>query len=298
MVGSSSINKSGDRIGIIGANGCGKSTLLNALAGLTKVDAGSLKLGDSVKIGYYKQEIDDLDDSKSLISAVREIAEFIDCGVGRDRYLTPRDLLLKFNFPTQQHSSFIGTLSGGERRRLALIRMLMANPNIIFLDEPTNDLDIPTLTSLEEYLEDYYGVLLIVSHDRAFLDRTVDFIWAFEENGKVKEYPGNYSFYLEKKEEQESLKRKFNSENKIEKEIIKPKQTVLKKLSYMDQREFDLLEKEIPELETKKEELEKSIYSGKISDYILLDEMSKELQTLTDLIDDKTMRWMELSEKV
>jgi ABC transport system ATP-binding/permease protein len=292
------IAKPGDRIGIIGANGCGKSTLLNSLAGLTTVDAGSLKLGDSVKVGYYKQEIDDLDDNKSLISAVREVAEYIDCGVGRERYLTPRDLLLKFNFPTQQHSSLISTLSGGERRRLALIRMLMANPNIIFLDEPTNDLDIPTLTSLEEYLEDFYGVLLIVSHDRAFLDRTVEFIWAFEENGKVKEYPGNYSFYLEKKEEKESQKRKFSAENKVEKESLKPKQINNKKLSYLDQREFDTLETEIPQLEINKLELEKSIYSGKITDYKLLDDMSKELSLLSESIDNKTMRWLELSEKV
>ncbi len=292
------IAKPGDRIGIIGANGCGKSTLLNSLAGLTKIDAGSLKLGDSVKVGYYKQEIDDLDDTKSLISAVREIAEYIDCGVGRDRYLTPRDLLLKFNFPTQQHSSLIGTLSGGERRRLALIRMLMANPNIIFLDEPTNDLDIPTLTSLEEYLEDFYGVLLIVSHDRAFLDRTVEFIWAFEANGKVKEYPGNYSYYLEKKEEMESIKRRLSAENKSEKEILKPKQVNNKKLSYLDQREFDSLEAEIPQLETDKAELERAVYSGEITDYKLLEEMSNQLTQLNESIDEKTMRWLELSEKV
>ena len=292
------IAKPGDRIGIIGANGCGKSTLLNSLAGLTTIDSGSLKLGDSVKVGYYKQEIDDLDDNKSLISAVREIAEYIDCGIGRDRYLTPRDLLLKFNFPTQQHSSLIGTLSGGERRRLALIRMLMANPNIIFLDEPTNDLDIPTLTSLEEYLEDFYGVLLIVSHDRAFLDRTVEFIWAFEEHGKVKEYPGNYTFYLEKKEEKETQKRKFSAENKIEKENLKPKQTITKKLSYLDQREFDSLEIDIPKLEIEKIELERLVYSGEIADYKLLDDKSKELVELSESIDIKTMRWLELSEKV
>ena len=294
------IAKPGDRIGIIGPNGCGKSTLLNTLAGFSEIDAGSLKIGESVKIGYYKQEISDLKDDKSVISSLREIAEYIDCGVGKDRYMTPRDLLQKFNFPIVQHSSLIGTLSGGERRRLALLRMLMANPNVIFLDEPTNDLDIPTLTALEEYLEDYYGVLLIVSHDRAFLDRTVEFIWSFEANGKVKEYPGNYSFYLEKKEEQEATKRRINAANNAQKapEVDKPKNTNSKKLSFKDQREFDALEIEIPELEAKKEELEALIISLPPEKYKEVEQVSNQIVELAEAIDEKTMRWLEISEKV
>ena len=293
------IAKPKDRIGIIGANGCGKSTLLNILAGNMPVDAGSLKLGDSIKIGYYRQEITDLKENQSVIASLREIADYIDCGVGRDRYITPRELLLKFNFPLEQHSSLVETLSGGERRRLALIRMLIANPNVIFLDEPTNDLDIPTLTALEEYLDDFYGVLLIVSHDRAFLDRTVDFIWAFEDNGKVKEYPGNYSYYLQKKEEQQSQKRKDIADKPKPAELLRDNSNKTpKKLSYMDQREFDALEIEIPELENKKSELEKKISNIPHSDYKEIEAISLEINELVNSIDEKTMRWMELSEKI
>lgn len=293
------IAKPKDRIGIIGSNGCGKSTLLNTLAGFTKIDAGSLKLGESIKIGYYKQEITDLKENQSVISSLREIADYIDCGVGRDRYITPRELLLKFNFPLEQHSSLVETLSGGERRRLALIRMLIANPNVIFLDEPTNDLDIPTLTAIEEYLDDFYGVLLIVSHDRAFLDRTVEFIWAFEDNGKVKEYPGNYSFYLQKKEEQQSIKRKENTEKpKVNLTPEKDKNKPQKKLSYMEQREFDALEIEIPQIEAQKNDMENKIITLPPSEYKEIENLSNDIAKLTDLIDEKTMRWLELSDKV
>jgi ATP-binding cassette subfamily F protein uup len=294
------IAKPGDRIGIIGPNGCGKSTLLNVLAGFAKVDEGSLKIGDSVKIGYYKQEINDLDENQSLIGCLRDIAEYIDCGVGKDRYMTPRDLLQKFNFPLNQHGALIGTLSGGEKRRLALLKMLMANPNIIFLDEPTNDLDIPTLTALEEYLDDFYGALLIVSHDRAFLDRTVEFIWAFEADGKVKEYPGNYSYYLDKKEELESLKRKVAQEtpNTNKNQNVKPKNLIQKKLSYMEQREFDALEIEIPELENSKSQKEAEIQNIPPQEYKRIEMLSNEINALCEMIDDKTLRWMELSDKI
>lgn len=301
------IAKPGDRYGIIGPNGCGKSTLLNTLAGLTHIDAGSLKIGDSVKIGFYKQEITDLKDDHTVISVLRDVADFIDCGVGRERYLTPRDLLLKFNFPTQQHSSLVGTLSGGEKRRLSLCRMLMENPNVIFLDEPTNDLDIPTLTALEEYLEDYYGVLLIVSHDRAFLDRSVNFIWAFEENGKVKEYPGNYSFYLTKKEEEIAKQRKLNAElnAQTKKSSPKPENEAqdkpagrVKKLSYKDQREFDSLEIEIPKLEAERKSLETEMYSLPPTEYKKIEEISVKLGEISEQIDEKTMKWLEISDKL
>ncbi len=294
------IAKPKDRYGIIGPNGCGKSTLLNVLAGLMSIDSGSLKLGDSINIGYYRQEITDLKENQSVISSLKEIAEYIDCGVGRDRYITPRDLLLKFNFPLEQHSSLIETLSGGERRRLSLLRMLIKNPNVIFLDEPTNDLDIPTLTSLEEYLDDFYGVLLIVSHDRAFLDRTINFIWSFEGNGKIKEYPGNYSFYLERKE-------KLESERKSEKSIkAKPDKTTnpkkidspQKKLSYLEQREFDLLDTEIQNLENKKNILSDKIINIPPEKYIEIQELSIIIEDLNNLINDKTQRWFELSEKI
>lgn len=299
------IAKPGDRYGIIGPNGCGKSTLLNVLSGALGYDRGELKIGESVKIGYYKQEINDLNDNDTVINALREVADYIDCGVGRDRYLTPSDLLLKFNFPTKQHHSLIGTLSGGEKRRLALIKVLMGNPNVIFLDEPTNDLDIPTLTALEEYLDDFYGVLLAVSHDRAFLDRTVNFIWAFEESGKVKEYPGNYSYYLSKIEEKKSAEMKENSsggKNVSEKKLKYKADNAAnsadkKKLSYKDKRELEILEKEIPELEAKKKAVEEEIASAKPEEYKKLEQLSIELTELDKILDEKTEHWLEISEK-
>lgn len=292
------IAKPKDRIGIIGPNGCGKSTLLNVLAGNIKIDAGSLKLGDSIKIGYYKQEINDLDEKKSLVASIREIADYIDCGVGRDRYLTPKDLLLKFNFPPEQHSSLVETLSGGERRRLALIRMLIANPNVIFLDEPTNDLDIQTLTALEEYLDDFYGVLLVVSHDRAFLDRTVEFIWSFEENGKIKEYPGNYSFYLQKKEEALSKKR-LDAADERAKAVPTPAPEKKKsnKRTYAERLELEKLEAEIPALEEQKSSLEEQLLQIDPSEYKQMEAISNEINDLCVIIEEKTNRWLEISEK-
>ena len=297
------IAKPGDRYGIIGPNGCGKSTLLNVLAGLLEYDRGELKIGDSVKIGYYKQEINDLDDNATVISALRDVADYIDCGVGRDRYLTPSDLLLKFNFPTKQHHSFIGTLSGGEKRRLALIKVLMGNPNVIFLDEPTNDLDIPTLTALEEYLDDFYGVLLAVSHDRAFLDRTVNFIWAFEPEGKIKEYPGNYSYYLSKVEAKKNAEIKDGvkvvSEKKLKyKAENAAKQSEKKKLSYNEKRELEMLEQDIPQMEERMRKLEEEITSTKAEDYKKLEQLSNELVELEKTLDEKTELWMQILDKL
>lgn len=290
------IAKPGDRIGIIGPNGSGKSTFLNVLSGRIKPDAGTLKTGPSIKIGYFTQDSSELKPMQSVIGSLREIADWIDCGVGRDRYITAKELLLRFLFPNHQHSSLISTLSGGEKRRLGILRVLMANPNVIFLDEPTNDLDIQTLNSLERYLEDFYGTLLVVSHDRAFLDRTVDFIWAFDNKGGIKEYPGNYSAYLEKTEE--NRKQQIVEKKGSEPKKWKKPETTKKKLSYMEQREFDSLEKEIPLMEKQKEELEEFISKMDVREYKKIEVKSTELAELENKIEESTMRWLDLSDSV
>jgi ATP-binding cassette subfamily F protein uup len=202
----------------------------------------------------------------------------------------------KFLFPRKQQGALIETLSGGEKRRLALVRVLMANPNVLLFDEPTNDFDLETLTALEEYLDNFLGVLIIVSHDRAFLDRTVEFIYAFDGKGNIKQYPGNYSVYLEKKEEEARKAKAAKKDEPKDKNINKPKNTS-KKLPYMEQREFDQLEKEIPELEVKKAELEELLASGTLTDYKELEDKAAELKALEEKVDEATMRWLELSEK-
>ncbi|MFM7156440.1 MAG: ATP-binding cassette domain-containing protein, partial [Bacteroidota bacterium] len=159
-------------------------------------DSGYVTIGDTVSIGYFDQEVRTLKEQLTVIGNLREIAEYIDTGLGKDRYITAKELLDRFQFPAKQHHSFVHTLSGGEKRRLAMLMALMSNPNVLMFDEPTNDFDIATLTALEEYVEHFKGVLLIVSHDRSFLDRTVETIYAFE-GENIKEYPGNYSAYLE-----------------------------------------------------------------------------------------------------
>ncbi len=291
------VAKPKDRIGIIGPNGAGKSTLLNVLSGRMTSDTGTVKIGASANIGYFTQDSSELKPTQSVIGTLREVAEYIDVGIGRDRYLTARDLLTKFLFPHKQHSAFVSTLSGGERRRLQILRVLMNNPNVIMLDEPTNDLDIHTLSAFENYLDDFYGVLIVVSHDRAFLDRTINFIWAFDDKGGIKEYPGNYSNYLERKEQEQKINKAYKTSNKKQNNWKDKAQKRPNKLTYKDQLELKRLEKTIPELEIRKSELEDKINSGNISDYLELEKMSKELVELDSILDDLTISWLELSEK-
>jgi len=284
----------GDRIGIIGANGAGKSTLLNILSGRLQPDSGYAQLGDSVTLGYFDQETKGLNDGQTLIGTLRDIAEFIDTGIGKERFLTCKNLLERFNFPPKQHHSQVGTLSGGEKRRLYLLTILMKNPNVLFFDEPTNDFDIQTLNSLEEYLDNFLGVLIIVSHDRSFLDKTVDTIYCFEGNGVIKEYPGNYTSYLEKKEQAEKSQKQDIKSGKITQEV-KVNSPKKKALSFQDKKEFDQIEKRIAELETKKKQIETYLNSGE-TDYKKLMEKSEELAGVSSQIDALTHRWIELSE--
>ena len=291
----------GDKIGIIGPNGTGKSTLLNTLVGKIEPDTGTVKHGSTVRIGYFNQENSDLNDSLTVIGALKEIAEFIDTGIGRERYLTAIDLLDRFLFSKNQHYSKVGSLSGGEKRRLALLRILMANPNVLLLDEPTNDFDIATLGSLEEYLQNFYGCLIVVSHDRAFLDKTVEFIYAFEENGNIKQYPGNYSNYLEKKEMEKSesnqtasLLKKVSVQNPV---TVKKTETVKVKLSFKEQQELLGLQKTISDLEAEKSAIEKEMENPDQLNYNDLMEKSNTILKLTEKIDEATMRWLELETK-
>ncbi len=287
-----------DRIGIIGPNGAGKSTLLNVLAGRGKVDGGYVDIGDTVSIGFFDQEIRDMRDDATVIATLREVAEYIDVGVGRDRFITAKELCERFLFSSKQQHAYVHTLSGGEKRRLALLRILMKNPNVIMLDEPTNDFDIMTLSALEDFLQHFYGVLLIVSHDRSFLDKTVNTIYAFEEGGVIKEYPGNYSVYLEKKEArgaQANAQQRANvaGAGSATSSPAPSKQ----KLSYKEQKELDSCERRIADREARRSDIERAL-GNTDADYKTLQSLAAELQVILDEIEKITVRWLELSEKM
>lgn len=287
----------GDRLGVIGPNGSGKSTFLNILAGLIPPETGSVKIGETVKIGYFRQENTDIAPRQTVIGAVREIAEFIDVGVGRERYISARELLERFMFPHKQHGAFIETLSGGERRRLALVRILMGGPNVLLLDEPTNDFDIPTLSALEEFLGFFKGVLIIVSHDRSFLDKTVDFIYAFEQ-GAIRQYPGNYTAYLEKTEQQAAA-RGANPQAKTPAQTAgQPPKPAKPGLSYKEQKELAALEKTIATLEAAHDGLNAELGSPETAaDYKKMLETGAKLAEAGAALEAAMERWLELSEK-
>mgnify|MGYP000280104266 CR=1 FL=1 len=295
----------GDRIGIIGPNGCGKSTLLNVMAGEIEPDTGSVKIGSSVRIGYFRQENLDFDPTKSVIGTLRSVAEYIDTGVGRERYLSASDMLRKFHFPNRQQSALVGTLSGGERRRLSLLMVLMNDPNVLFLDEPTNDFDLQTMNALEEYLQHFQGFLVIVSHDRMFLDRTVEYIYSFDGEGHIKQYPGNYTAYLERKEKEEAARAEELAEQRRKREREgkkdakgngKPKNP--KKLTWKEEREYERLEQEIAALEEEKAALTAEMHAGDQSDYTALADMGQRIQDIDDRIAVLSDRWLELAARL
>ncbi len=289
--------KKGERIGIIGKNGVGKSSFLNIITGKELPDTGRVEKGQTIRFGYYSQEGIKLKEDKRVIDALKDIAEVIELGNGAK--LSASQFLNYFMFNPDMQYTPVSKLSGGEKRRLYLLTVLIRNPNFLILDEPTNDLDLPTLNKLEDFLVNFKGCLILVSHDRYFLDKLSDHLFIFEGDGMIKDFYGSYTQYKIDKEEEENEKRKLKAKKKkIEKNESKsrPKQTV-KKLTYKEQKEYEALEREIEELESEKSELESEISTG-ITDYEKLQEISNRIALIISHIDEKTMRWIELSEKM
>lgn len=287
-----------EKMGIVGNNGTGKSTFIKMLMGEVEPDKGFFDIGETVKFGYYSQDGLEFDDQMKVIDAISRVAEVIDLGDGHK--MTASQFLQHFLFaPAKQHD-YVYKLSGGERRRLYLCSILIENPNFLVLDEPTNDLDIQTLNVLEDYLINFKGCVIVVSHDRYFMDKVVDHLLAFSGNAKIKDFPGNYSDYREWKEikdAEESLTRQQEEDAKAKesKTESKPEKKEKTKLTYNEQREFEELDKLIPKLEEEKAGIEAELSSGDLSTEELLVK-SDRIGKLIDEIDEKTMRWLELSE--
>ena len=292
-----------DRIGIIGGNGAGKSTLMNIITGRIEPDRGKVDIGKTIHIGYFDQHsdnlLDALDENQRVIEYIKDVAEVVTTADGNK--ITASQMLEKFLFPPEQQYAPIHKLSGGEKRRLFLLQVLMDAPNVLILDEPTNDLDVQTLAILEDYLENFNGCVIVVSHDRYFLDRTVEFILAIEPDTKVRLYPGNYSVYLD-------YKKKADKEAKQERVREKPQENKTKytsknnndkkdkPLSNFERREYEKLEAKIARLESDKEKLENDLAIN-CSDFNLVQELSEKLASLNEAIDTNTERWMELAER-
>ncbi|MBP6620601.1 MAG: ABC-F family ATP-binding cassette domain-containing protein [Leadbetterella sp.] len=286
--------KKGDRIGIVGKNGMGKSTLLGMINGEIKPDIGKVVKGETIRIGYYKQDGLVFDPEQKVIENVREVAEFIKMGDGRE--ISASAFLTLFLFPPATQYAQISKLSGGEKRRLQLLKVLIENPNFLILDEPTNDLDIATLNVLEEFLMGYGGCLLVVSHDRYFLDRIVDHTFAFEGDGVIKDFPGNYTDYRIWQEENAKQQKKDRDNKPATVEIAQIKEAAPKrKLSFKEKTEFDNLEKDIQTLEKTKIDLTEKLSSGTLS-FDEIADISKRLEDTVNDLEEKELRWLELSE--
>lgn len=286
-----------ERLGIVGNNGTGKSTFLNMILDVVPVDKGKIVKGETVVFGYYDQEMLKVDDDVKVIDVIRDIAEFIPLEKGRQ--LSAAQLLEKFLFPRDMHYSFVRKLSGGEKRRLKLLTVLMKNPNFLILDEPTNDLDIFALAVLEDYLQGFQGCLIVVSHDRFFMDKMVDHLFVFNGDGSVKDLIGNYTTYRAMKLQQNRDAKKeagMKKQDQVEEEKLDaPKQNEKRKLSYKEQQEFDSLEGILERLEGEKEELT-AVLSDPNADNDALMKAGQRLSIVVEEIDAKTNRWLELSE--
>jgi ATP-binding cassette subfamily F protein uup len=293
----------GEKIGVVGKNGVGKTTLLNIIQGKEQVDTGKVALGDTIVFGYYSQGGMQINNDKRIIEIIQDIADHIPLANGTS--LSASQMLTRFNFPPNVQYSYAHTLSGGEKRRLFLLTVLMKNPNFLILDEPTNDLDIVTLQTLEEFLEEFKGCVLIVSHDRYFIDRLVDHTFVLEGNGEIKDFPGNYTEYRTWKSNQSNTEKaspakplvnevKVEQTEKPKQEPVKPAEPA-KKLSFKIQHELEELEKEIPKLEKQKQELEQDIITN-ANDYAKVSEITAKLTKLSASLDEKSMRWLEIQE--
>ena len=286
-----------EKMGIVGNNGTGKSTFIKMLLGMIPPDTGRFDIGDTVRFGYFSQEGLQFDEQQKVIDVVKDIAEYIDMGGGK--HFSASQFLQYFLFTPEQQHNYVYKLSGGERRKLYLCTVLMKNPNFLVLDEPTNDLDIVTLQILEEYLQDFPGCVIVVSHDRYFMDKVVDHLLVFRGNGEIKDFPGNYTQYRQ----WSALQSQTDSAPKKAKEPAtvqeaperKDHQETKRKFTYKEKREFEQLEHDIAALEEEQRQLEEALCGGTLS-VEKITEISKRLPLLKDELDEKSMRWLELSE--
>ncbi|MDZ8054177.1 MAG: ABC-F family ATP-binding cassette domain-containing protein [Aulosira sp. ZfuVER01] len=295
-----------DRIGIIGGNGAGKSTLMDMITGRVQPDDGNVEIGSTIHIGYFDQHSEELltalNENQRVIDYIKEEGEFVPIADGTK--ISASQMLERFLFPGNQQYAPIHKLSGGEKRRLFLLRILMSAPNVLILDEPTNDLDVQTLAVLEDYLEDFAGCVIVVSHDRYFLDRTVDTIFALEEGGMLRQYPGNYSVYLDYKKAEEATQQETAIKEKpikveVEKTASQPQESETKKrrrLSNWEKKEFEELEGKIANLETEKAEVEKALLNVTPGNYSQVQKLYHQVEALKQAIDAATERWLELAE--
>ncbi|MBD2345641.1 ABC-F family ATP-binding cassette domain-containing protein [Anabaena subtropica] len=295
-----------DRIGIIGGNGAGKSTLMNIITGRVEPDSGSVDIGSTIHIGYFDQHSEELltalDENQRVIDYIKEEGEFVQIADGTK--ITASQMLERFLFPGNQQYAPIHKLSGGEKRRLFLLRILISAPNVLILDEPTNDLDVQTLAVLEDYLEDFSGCVIVVSHDRYFLDRTVDTIFALEEGGNLRQYPGNYSVYLDyrKAEEAEQTtantkeKTKNSPETKVTSQTKDVETKKRRRLSNWEKREFEQLEGKIAQIEDEKAQTEQALAHVSPGNYTQVQKLYEQIEALKKAIDAATERWLELAE--
>ena len=288
-----------EKMGIVGNNGTGKSTFIKMLLGVESIDSGRFDIGDTVRFGYFSQEGLKFDEQQKVIDVVTDIAEYIDLGSGR--HLSASQFLQHFLFTPEQQHNYVYKLSGGEKRKLYLCTVLMRNPNFLVLDEPTNDLDIQTLQILEEYLADFPGCVIVVSHDRYFMDKVVDHLLVFHGEGRVQDFPGNYTQYRQWSalKSEENARNEANAKGRDNNSAKKNKpdyhNDTRRRMTYKEKLEFEQLEKDIAALEAEQKLIEEQLCSGKLS----IDELtqkSKRLPMLNDELDEKSMRWLELSE--
>ena len=280
-----------EKMGIVGNNGTGKSTFIKMLLGEVQPDGGRFDIGETVRFGYFSQEGLQFDEQKKVIDIVTDIAEYVDLGGGR--HLSASQFLQHFMFSPEEQYNYVYKLSGGEKRKLYLCTVLMRNPNFLVLDEPTNDLDIKTLQVLEEYLQDFPGCVIIVSHDRYFMDKVVDHLLVFKGDGEVQDFPGNYTQYRQWSQLASQTEAKATPTEKKEKPTYR--NDTKRKLTYKEKIEFEQLENDIAALEAEQAEIEQSLSSGDLS-VEEITEKSKRLPVLKDELDEKSMRWLELSE--